>query len=152
MDARGGYISTPKEFCVRYALPDEWAAFQRTVAARVEKEPKVVWERCLKCGFTITRPYRNGSDLSESGGACIKCNWQRLAGGGFMKDLAPAEIEAHFAATAKAEAAQRERDSRAAFYRRNDERRRAGLVPFGTMAEWKKDEDSRRVRAAVRKK
>lgn len=151
-DGRGGYLSTPKEFCIRYALPDEWAAFQRTVAARVAKEPKTVWEKCRKCGFVVDRPYRHGTDLSEPGGPCIRCNWQRLTDGGFMRDMAPAEVEAHLTAQAKARAAEIERDRRAAFYSRNDERQRAGLPPFKTIADWQKDEAARRVRLTARKK
>jgi len=147
-DLRTAGAMTPADFVKRHAIPDEWAAFQRTVAARLAKEPRAVWEKCVKCGFVIERPYRISAELTEPGGTCIKCNWGRLADGGHMRDMSPAEVKAHLAAVKERNARELERDRRAAFYRRNDERQRAGLPPFKTIEEWAAAEARSRVRAA----
>ncbi|MBE3111430.1 MAG: hypothetical protein IMZ46_13155 [Acidobacteria bacterium] len=120
---------TPLEYCVRFALADEWATFAQAVAARVSKEPTHIWEACLKCGRVSTRRYRD-----KAGRPCISCNYPAYENGGFMADMSPAEITAYQAAKTKAEAEIRERERRSELYRVNQGRQAEGRKPW-TMGE-----------------
>lgn len=128
---------TPLEFCIRFALADEWATFARAVGARVAKEPKEVWESCLKCGRVSTRRYRD-----KPGRPCIFCNYPAFLDGGFMADMSAAAVTAHLAAKAAAEAQAVERDRRAALYAANESRLKSGLKPL-SLAEFIASEKER---------
>ncbi|MGA2534080.1 MAG: hypothetical protein ABSG19_13715 [Candidatus Aminicenantales bacterium] len=116
---------TPFAYCVKHALPDEWATFQLQVAGRLASEPVNVWQACGKCGFVFQREYR-----ASPSRACIKCNYPGYENGGFMKDITPAEVVAYLAAKAKADAGRRARAKRAELYAANVERQKSGLEPL----------------------
>lgn len=147
----GGPADPAASFVIKHAVAVEWATFAEIVQKRMAAEPAGVFERCDRCGFTFRRSYRTGAELTKPGSACIRCNRQQYADGGFMRDMTPAEIKAHLAAKATTETAEVERMKRAAFNARNDERRRSGLPPFRTMAEWWADEQRRHIRPAKRR-
>lgn len=120
---------TPFTFCVKYALADEWAAFQKTVQARVDSEPKEVWWACDKCGKAYPRAFR-----ATPGGYCISCNFRNYEDGGRMVKMTPAAVTKYKAAEAVRMAEAVERDVRAALWAENQERGKAGLRP------WTRDE------------
>lgn len=126
---------SPAQYCVKFALPEEWAILQKIVAERMAKEPTVVWEKCQKCGYISNRRYRRGSELTKPGAACVKCNFAGYQDGGFMHDMTEAEVQADHEAKLKSEAEMRERANRAALYAENDRRQKIGIGPL-TRAQW----------------
>jgi hypothetical protein len=110
-------------FAIKYALADEWAAFQKAVAARVATEPREVWWACDKCGKAQPRTYR-----ATPGGPCVTCNSSNYADGGRMVKMTPAAVTKYKAAEAKKMAEAVERDKRAALWAENQERGKAGLI------------------------
>jgi hypothetical protein len=117
-------------YAIKFALAEEWAAFQKAVAARVATEPREVWWACDKCGKAQPRTYR-----ATPGGPCVTCNSSNYADGGRMVKMTPAAVTKYKAAEAARFAEAIERDRRAALYRANEERQRAGLTPL-TRAEF----------------
>lgn len=114
------------ELCLQHALPAEWRGFRERVMERVNSKPRWVFMRCSKCGLVTKRDYWRQKD----GVSCIKCNWGGYADGGFMRDMAPAEVKKHLADVAAHEAALRERDKKRALFLRNQERGKSGLDPL----------------------
>lgn len=136
-----GVEISPLDFIARNATPDELKAFERTIRERKAREPKEVFEKCGACGFVLSRPNR-----PRASSACIKCNWAQIEGGGMMRPMTEKEIGVHLEAQAKKDAAWAERMERAAFNRRNDDRRKHGLLPLSLEAfrgEMKAEAESR---------
>ena len=111
-------------YCIRFALPEEWAAFRRKVADRVAHEPDI-WSRCDKCGLVSLRPFR-----SDRGTPCVKCNWSRFKDGGHMRDMTPAQVKEYQAAEAAKNKTALERMRKAREYNVNESRKRQGLEPL----------------------
>jgi len=115
---------TPLTFCVRYALPDEWAAFAKTVKARVDKEPKEVFWQCNKCGYVITMRYR------EPSRQCIKCNFPGYENGGWLKEMTPGEVKKHLADKKIKNDEAQALAEKAGLYQCNLARQKNGQEPF----------------------
>jgi hypothetical protein len=120
----GAEIS-PFDFIARHATPEEIRKFEKIVRDRVAKEPREVWEICMKCGNVSSRGFRRAA-----GRPCFKCNFNGEVGGGFYRDMIPAEVKAFQERQAKKDAEERIRMERAEFEHDADDRRRRGLVPL----------------------
>jgi len=133
---------TPLTYCIKYAVAEDWTALQKTVAARVAKEPREVWWRCNKCGLSMPRAFR-----AAPGGQCIKCNWPNYADGGQMVKMTPDEVRIYKTTEAVRKAEVHKRDAAAALWAMNQERGKSGLLPW-TRAEYDANERAERMRRA----
>jgi hypothetical protein len=115
---------TPLMYCVKYAIAEEWADFEKTVRARVDNEPKQIFEKCSKCGLVFARAYR-----APAGRPCVTCNWPGYADGGFMVQMKAIEVKKWQAEQRSRRAVESERQWKAGLTRHNEDRAKRGLDP-----------------------
>lgn len=138
----GGIIQTsgPKldarAYCLRFGSDDDFKQLQKIIEARRSTRPAHTFWACDGCG----RRFRLGPDKTE-GGPCPFCNIQAYKDGSMLRVMSQREVKIFL----EEEAANRkqflEQSFRSAFYLRNEDRKKQGLVEL-TPEEYR--EESRR--------
>jgi hypothetical protein len=120
-----GQAESPLQFITQNATPEEIAELARRIRDRIAREPREIFEVCMKCGNVSTRGFRRAA-----GRACFNCNFHGEVGGGFYRDMIPREVKAYQAREAKKESEWLERARLAAYNHDCEDRKKHGLEPL----------------------
>ena len=115
------------DFIAMNATEMEKKTFRAVVQARMAKGTANIWRHCNSPSCGLVMPERASN---PEGSRCIKCNFTGALRGGRMQNMTEQEIAEYLAGKEARDRAERDRIERAAFNKRNGERRAAGLPDF----------------------
>ena len=144
-EARGGFIKTGRpatmpidSYLAKYATAEEKAELVKRIEERRAKLPKFVYRICDSCGYKNKTQFGDRDIYDPSPEYCFGCNLRRYTDGAVLREMTKKEAREYEAKEDAREIAAKERTLRAGFFKRNQEREAAGLLPL-TLGQFKEE-------------
>lgn len=125
---QGGKLNlSAKDYVLRFAIDEEWKKFEKVIAERRSKIPAWSYWRCPACGWRVRLDGDTPERHKGNPFPCIKCNMPQLKDGGLLIEMTKKEVKQFLQDEEAAATRSREQSIKAAFFDRNEERKKAGL-------------------------